>query len=53
MEQIELNLTVNEVNEVLAALAERPFRLVADLIAKVHKQASNQVVKPPEGLVEG
>ena len=48
MEQIELNLTVNEVNEVLAALAERPFRLVADLIAKVHRQASTQAQNPSE-----
>lgn len=42
-QKIILDLTVNEVNGILAALAKLPFEQVADLIAKVRDQGVSQV----------
>lgn len=50
MEQqnITLELTVQEVNAVLGALAKRPFEEVANLFSKVQQQAQSQVQQAPE-----
>ena len=50
---IGLRLTLDEVNVILTALVERPFREVAELIGKVRNQAITQVnQKPDEGTTE-
>jgi hypothetical protein len=44
--EIELKLTVAEVNGVLQALGQMPFVQVAGLIKKVQEQAAPQVQAP-------
>lgn len=44
---VSIELTVTEVNNVLAALSKFPFEQVADLIAKVRNQAIAQVPAAP------
>lgn len=50
MEQqnITLELTVQEVNTILGALAQRPFAEVANIFGKVQQQAQGQVQQTPE-----
>lgn len=49
MEQlVKIELTVTEVNNVLAALSKFPFEQVADLIASIRSQAVAQVPDTPE-----
>lgn len=45
---IKLELTVEEVNLALSALAKQPFETVAALIEKVRSQAISQVEPPKE-----
>ncbi len=42
---IELRLDINEVNIIIKALSERPFREVYDLLGKIHAQSNAQL--PP------
>ncbi|MDD9139372.1 MAG: hypothetical protein NQ127_00330 [Candidatus Cardinium sp.] len=42
---IELRLEFDEVNMIIKALSERPFREVYELIGKIHLQSSNQLKK--------
>jgi len=46
MQEIILKLNVDKVNAILAALAELPFKLSADLIAEVRQQAQEQLQPP-------
>lgn len=49
MEQtIKLELTVTEVNMVLAGLAELPFKASADTINKIRMAALPQIAPKPE-----
>lgn len=43
MKEIEFTLTVQEANAVMQALGQMPFVQVADLIAKLKKQAEEQL----------
>ena len=45
--EILLKHTVEEVNYILQALAQRPFAEVADLISKIKTTASGQLPPPP------
>lgn len=47
MKPIQLELTLEEVNQILHALGKQPFEQVYALIQKVHQQVSGQV-QPPE-----
>lgn len=49
-ESIQLNLSLEEVNLILGALAERPFREVFELIGKIHEQGSEQLGDSQAGL---
>jgi hypothetical protein len=40
---IKLDLTIDEVNVVLASLAKQPFEAVAGVIQKIQQQAGPQV----------
>lgn len=40
---LELKLDIAEVNVIIKALSERPFREVYELIGKIHAQSSNQL----------
>lgn len=40
---IQLQLTVEEVNQILAALGDQPYAKVYQLIQKIHQQAQAQV----------
>lgn len=42
---IKLELSVQEVNLILQALADRPLREVADIFNKVQRMASEQVAE--------
>ena len=44
---VQVELTVTEVNNVLAALSKFPFEQVADLITKVRSQAIAQLPQAP------
>jgi hypothetical protein len=44
---ITLNLTVNQVNAILAALGQRPYVEVADLIAVIKVDAEKQLAPKP------
>lgn len=43
METINLSITVDEANAILAALGQQPYIQVADLIHKIQTQASTQL----------
>jgi len=43
MNPIQLQLTVEEVNQILAALGDQPYAKVYHLIQKIHQQAQAQV----------
>jgi hypothetical protein len=43
---IDINLTINEVNAILLALAKQPYEAVAPLIEKIREQSLPQV--PPD-----
>ena len=40
---IKLELTQNEVNQVLFALSDRPYKEVFELIGKIQKQGNEQI----------
>ncbi len=40
---IKLELTQNEVNQVLFALSEMPYKQVFELIGKIQKQGNEQI----------
>lgn len=42
---VELLLTLTEVNKILDALSEKPYKQVSELIQKIHNQATPQVIK--------
>lgn len=44
---IDLKLDIAEINLIIKALSERPFREVYELIGRIHAQSSNQL-KPNE-----
>lgn len=43
MKQVNLKLSVNEVNMVIKALGQFPYNQVYETIIKIHTQASEQV----------
>lgn len=43
MKEVNLKLTVNEVNMVIKALGQFPYNQVFEVVSKIHKQASDQV----------
>lgn len=43
MDKIALNLTVQEVNVIIAALAKQPYEAVADVINKVRSESLAQL----------
>ncbi len=43
MQPIELNLTLDEINQILEALGQQPFVKVHQLIAKIQQQATQQL----------
>lgn len=42
---IKLELTQNEVNQILFALSEMPYKDVFELIGKIQKQGNEQISK--------
>lgn len=40
---IKLELTQNEVNQILFALSEKPYKEVFELIGKIQKQGNEQI----------
>lgn len=49
MQEIVLKLTLGEVNAVLFALSEKPYKDVADLIDKIRCQGNEQIKEEREG----
>ena len=47
MEEIKLQLTVDETNQILDALGQMPYARVFHLVNKIQQQAQMQL-KPPE-----
>ncbi|CCI22330.1 hypothetical protein [Microcystis aeruginosa] len=45
-EQISLELTLGEVNQVLEALGTMPYRQVYQLIGKIQRQGESQLEQP-------
>lgn len=43
MKDLNLQLSVNEVNNVIKALSQLPYNQVHELIAKIHTQATEQL----------
>ncbi|MEL6539585.1 MAG: hypothetical protein AAFP93_02340 [Bacteroidota bacterium] len=52
MTTINLSLDIGEVNAVIKALSERPFREVYELIGKIHAQSNTQLPKQVAQLQE-
>jgi hypothetical protein len=50
MKQVNLKLSVNEVNMVLKALGQFPYNQVYETVNKIHAQASEQVMEDAMGL---
>jgi len=46
--KITLELDIDEVNLILGALSEQPFKTVFELIGKVNSQANEQLSKKEE-----
>ena len=46
-QKINVTLTVDQTNVVLAALAKLPFETVADLIVSIRQQAQEQLLDQP------
>ena len=46
MAKISLDLDIHEVNIIIKALSERPFREVYELIGKIHAQSNVQLSSP-------
>lgn len=44
---LKFELTITEANNVLTALTELPFKISADLIAKIRSQANDQLNPQP------
>ena len=44
MQKITLNLTIDEINVIIKALSERPFREVYELVGKIHAQSNSQII---------
>lgn len=47
MDKLVLNLTVDQINVVLAALAKLPFESVVDTIVDIRQQAQGQLDQAP------
>lgn len=47
-QEIELKLTVAEVNGILQALGQMPYTQVVSLVLKIQQQAQAQVSEPQE-----
>jgi hypothetical protein len=45
MQQVELELTLAEVNQILDALSDKSYKQVYQLIIKIQQQAENQLQK--------
>jgi hypothetical protein len=45
MQEIELQLALAEVNQILDALGDKPYKTVFQLIIKIQQQAENQLQK--------
>ena len=45
MHTIDLRLELNEVNIIIKALSDRPFREVYELLGKIHAQSNAQLPK--------
>jgi len=43
MQEIQLTLTLTEVNQILAALGEKSYKDVFQLVSKIQAQASSQL----------
>lgn len=48
MQEITLTLTIQEVETILSALSDQPFRVVSMLIQKVQQQGQEQLKPKPE-----
>ena len=47
MNEIQLTLTLDEINKILASLGDRPYAEVFQLIIKIQQQAEGQLQVPP------
>ena len=47
MKDLKLTLTIEEVNQILDALGDRPFSKVFNLIGKIQQQAAEQLEENP------
>ena len=47
---VKLELTVNQVNVILAAIAKQPLEVVLDVFNTIQKQASSQLTPAKESL---
>lgn len=50
--KIHLELSVADVNLILEALGEQPFKSVFGLVGRLQSQARNQLQTPPAGTSE-
>ena len=52
MSEINLSLTVQEINTILAAMGEMPAKVSMNIIQKIQAQAASQVVEDEPTSVE-
>ena len=50
MNTLKFEVSVEEGNLLIAALAKQPFEAVAGLITKIQQQAQPQLTPPPEAV---
>lgn len=50
MNTLKFEVSVEEGNLLIAALAKQPFEAVAGLITKIQQQAQPQLAPPPEAV---
>jgi hypothetical protein len=45
MEEVQLSLTIDEINKIMTALSKEPFKDVFELIGKINEQAGAQLIE--------
>ena len=52
MKTLQLDLTVDEINQILEALGQQPYIKVSQIIGKIQQQASHQLQAAENGPTE-
>ena len=52
MKEIQLQLTIDDLNTIIESLSKQPFKDVYKLIEKIHIQAKDQMIEQKKNKIE-